>query len=102
VLSDHHAIYEAEDGMVALRLASMIPNLSLVISEVSLPTFGGVDLVKVFKAHDALRHIPFVFLTGGASPNDVHRLISAGARVCLDKSLAPKQILRLVGELTAR
>lgn len=49
LLSDRYAVYEAEDGLMALRLASMIPNLAVVLSEVALPTLDGPDLQKVFK-----------------------------------------------------
>lgn len=79
----------------------MISDLALVVSEVELPTFGGVDLVRLFKSHDALRHIPFVFLTTGASLFDESRLLAAGARRCLSKAQAPKTIVRLLDRLAA-
>ena len=99
LLSDRYAVYEAEDGRMARRLASMIQNLAVVIAEVKLPTLDGLDLAKVWKSHDALKHIPFVFLSAGVSPNDVMRLTACGAREYLDKKLAPRTLARLVGKI---
>jgi CheY-like chemotaxis protein len=99
LLSDRYAVYEAEDGLMALRLASMIPNLSVVLSEVRLPTLDGFDLVKVWKSHDALKHIPFVFLSANTAPNEVFRLKACGATDCLQKGGAPKAIVKLVGKI---
>ncbi len=98
-LSDEFAVYEVEDGLVAIRLATMIPNLALVISEVTLPSFDGLDLAKLFKAHAQLRNVPFVFLSQRATPNDVLRLVSAGARAYVKKSLPPAKIVAEVGTL---
>jgi DNA-binding response OmpR family regulator len=99
-LSDRYAVYEAEDGLMALRLASMIPNLAVVLCEVTVPTLDGPDLARVFRDHALLKHIPFVFLSDRASPNDVLRLVAAGAHDVLKKSLAPQTIVRRVGKIT--
>lgn len=87
--------------MMALRLASMIPNLAVVISEVKLPTLDGLDLAKLFKAHALLENIPFVFLSAGNSPNDVLRFLGAGATRYLSKSLAPRKVVKVVAKLIA-
>lgn len=84
---------------MALRLASMIPNLAIVLSEVKLPTFDGLDLAKLFKTHALLANIPFVFLSTGASPNDVLRFLGAGASRYLSKSLTPKKVVKVVAKL---
>ena len=102
LLTDRYAVYEAEDGLMALRLASMIPNLAVVVSEMELPTLHGLDLAKVFKSHALLTNIPFVFLSTGASANDVHRFLAAGASRYLYKSLKPRTVARIVTKLTAR
>jgi len=93
LLSDRHALYEAEDGLMALTLATMIPDLALVLSAVSLPTIDGVDLVRLFKSRESLWHVPFVFLCPRVSVNDHHRLLFAGARKCLHRELPPHKIV---------
>ena len=96
-LSERFAVYEVEDGLVAIRLATMIPNLAVVVSEVTLPSFDGLDLAKLFKAHAQLRDVPFVFLSQRATPNDVMRLVSAGARGYVPKTQTPAKIVAAVG-----
>jgi DNA-binding NarL/FixJ family response regulator len=73
-----------------------------VISEVKLPSLDGLDLVKLFRAHALLEHIPFVFLSTGASPNDVMRFIGAGATQYLYKSRARKKVVKVVATIAAR
>jgi DNA-binding response OmpR family regulator len=99
VLSERYAVYEAEDGLVALRLATMVPEIALVLSEVKLPTLDGVDLAKLFKAHADLCDVPFVFLGPRASRSEIFRLLSAGARSYVRKSLSPAAVAKVVTRL---
>ncbi len=96
VLSERYAVYEAEDGLVAVRLATMVPEIALVLSEVKLPTLDGVDLAKLFNAHADLRDVPFVFLGARASRSEICRLLSTGARSYIRKSLSPASIAKVV------
>jgi CheY-like chemotaxis protein len=101
LLSERYAVWEAEDGLMALRLAAMLPDLAAVIAEVRLPSLDGPDLLKIWKAHARLRAIPFVFLTSAASPNDALRLRAAGASDVVPKRLASRTVVRTIARLVS-
>jgi len=61
-LEKFYHIYEAENGEVALAIAtSKIPDL--IISDVMMPGMNGIELCKLLKDRFETSHIPFVILS---------------------------------------
>jgi CheY-like chemotaxis protein len=46
----------------------------LILCDVDMPEMDGGDLSKALYASDELRHVPVLFLTGLATPEDLKRL----------------------------
>lgn len=62
VFEKDYYIYEAEDGLAALELAtSNIPDL--IISDVMMPVMNRVELCRAIKERFETSHIPFIILS---------------------------------------
>lgn len=53
---------EAEDGAQALAALKETPDIDLVVSDWSMPTMNGIDLLKAIRADGQLSHLPFLML----------------------------------------
>jgi len=53
--------------------------IDLIILDIGLPWINGLELAKLLKEHEDLKHIPLVFVSGKTSDFDVKRGFEAGA-----------------------
>jgi two-component system aerobic respiration control protein ArcA len=53
--------------------------IDLIILDIGLPWINGLELAKLLKEHEDLKHIPLVFVSGKTSEFDVKRGFEAGA-----------------------
>lgn len=53
--------------------------IDLIILDVGLPWINGLELAKLLKEHEDLKHIPLIFVSGKTSEFDVKRGFEAGA-----------------------
>src|ERR1700738_4267049 len=67
ILCDYAPLRFATSGHVALKLArESLPDL--VILDVEMPEFSGLDICKAFKSDPALAGVPIIFITSHESP----------------------------------
>ena len=69
-------ILVATDGMRALELTDS--RVDLVITEWTLPTMSGLELVKRLRANPEVSKVPVLMLTGRNGKDDVLEAMSAG------------------------
>jgi two-component system chemotaxis response regulator CheY len=96
-------VHEAENGAVALRQATIQP-LDLIISDFNMPVMDGLALLRAVRAHQAIRKLPFILLTGRGDKELVVKAAQAGVNNYLVKPFTP-QVLRekieqVLGKLT--
>lgn len=78
VFSKEFNILQATDGSEALTLAQQyLPDL--IISDISMPGLGGMDLCRHIKDTPALSHIPLILLTASTATETRLKGIEAGA-----------------------
>lgn len=53
--------------------------IDLIILDIGLPWINGLELAKLLKEHEDLKHIPLIFVSGKTSEFDVKRGFEAGA-----------------------
>jgi signal transduction histidine kinase len=88
-------VYEAANGMEALRVASTVsPDMALI--DIGLPDLDGYELARRLKAEAATRGVRLVALTGYGGPEDRRRALAAGFDEHIAKPVAAAALERLI------
>ena len=87
----------AEQGSIGLELArGRRPDLILL--DLHLPDFPGWEVLAALQADPRTRAIPTIIVSADATPNQVDRLLKAGARDYLTKPLNVRELMAILHE----
>ncbi len=84
-------------GEEGLRLARQ-HHPDLILLDLHLPDVRGDEVLRRLQAHAETAGIPVVMLSADATPNQIQRLLAAGAEAYLTKPIDVYQLLRLLDE----
>jgi two-component system response regulator len=73
----------------------------LILLDLKLPKLSGLDLLKLVRAKDALRHIPVILLTSSNEERDVSDSYSAGANSYVQKPVDYDAFIETVRQVGA-
>jgi PAS domain S-box-containing protein len=76
----------AMDGITGLEMARQNPP-DLILLDLNLPDINGKEVLGRLQQSDLTRGVPVVIISADATPNQVDRLIAAGAKAYLTKPL---------------
>ena len=90
------AIEIAHDGFEAgLKVESFRPHALLL--DLMMPGMDGIEVCRRLRARPTLNHVRIVAMTGFPSPENVERIMTAGADACLPKPLDSERLLAELG-----
>jgi len=90
-----HAVYEASDGIEALRNArELLPDL--IILDLHMPMLDGFGVLQELRRDRSFAATPIVALTASAMQGDRERALTAGFTSYIDK---PISLIALRGEI---
>jgi two-component system cell cycle response regulator len=69
----------------------------IVLLDVMMPGMDGFEVCRRLRARPTLNHVRIVAMTGFPSPENVERIMTAGADACLPKPLDPERLLAELG-----
>jgi two-component system, chemotaxis family, chemotaxis protein CheY len=92
-----HRVVEACDGAEGLRMVES-ERPDLVITDVSMPGQGGLEVCRLIRADAAHAHVPVVILTAGTHVSEMDAR-AAGASAYLTKPFSPAALLDVVSAL---
>lgn len=75
---------------------------SLVLLDLQLPDMPGDEVLRRLREDPRTSQIPVVVISADASPGQVQRMLSAGARTYLTKPIDVRELLRILDETVAR
>lgn len=81
----------AEDGYAGIELAK-IRKPDLIILDIMMPYFNGIEVCKKLKADYSIKDIPVVFLSVLAQKEDIAMGKEAGAEFFLTKPYDPEKL----------
>jgi CheY-like chemotaxis protein len=86
----------AENGFEAgLKVKSFQPNV--VLLDLMMPELNGFQVCTMLKNDPTTKHIRVVAMTGYPSPENVQRILAAGAQACLTKPLDVPALMTALG-----
>jgi signal transduction histidine kinase len=91
ILAEDFSVGVAENGRVALELASAAPP-DVIVSDVMMPEMDGFELVGHLKRDVKLRSIPVLLLTARSSGGELAEGLRIGADDYLGKPFAPTEL----------
>lgn len=97
-LVDGLSVHVCESGERALEL---LPQLQpdLVLLDVMMPGTDGPTTLRHMRANPALAHLPVIFVTAKAMPQEVARFRALGAAAVIPKPFDPMQLGRQVTKI---
>lgn len=96
ILKDDFEILEAEDGEIAWDKLQAAPEVTLVMSDLSMPNLDGLGLLKKIResSHAHLQDLPVIIVTGAEDDDGSKKTaLSAGASDFLTKPFESIQLL---------
>jgi two-component system cell cycle response regulator DivK len=86
------------DSRTALdRARAFSPDL--VITDIQLPHVSGLDLIRMIRNDDKLRHIPIMAVTAYSARGDEERIRAAGAQAYVSKPISVVKFAQTVDQL---
>ncbi|SFF13819.1 hybrid sensor histidine kinase/response regulator [Spirosoma endophyticum] len=68
----------------------------LILCDVMMPGMNGYQVLESIRAHRSLSHVPFIFLTARAEPDDLRQGMVSGADDYLIKPFTSKDLLKSI------
>lgn len=96
ILSKTYEVLEANDGKVAKTLL-MMSSFDLIISDIQMPHFNGVDLLTWVKSEK--KNIPIILMTGFAQILETRKAHELGADDFLAKPFKEEELLEKVRKI---
>lgn len=72
-------IFEAENGMEALKILDKEPDVDLVLMDIMMPVMDGYETMRRIKGDDRFTNLPIIALTAKAMKGDREECLDAGA-----------------------
>lgn len=76
------------------RLQQAPPDLLLM--DISMPNFNGLDLCRVIRQDSALRHLPVLMVSGHQDPHTQELAFAAGAEDFITKPISSAEVVRRI------
>jgi two-component system chemotaxis response regulator CheY len=95
-------ITEADDGETAWPLleagaTGKTPAFQLIVSDWNMPKLTGLGLLKKVRAHEAMKNLPFLFVTAEAEKHQIIEAIQAGVSNYITKPFTPATMKEKLG-----
>ena len=94
-------IIESDDGSTALEVLQR-EKIDLVISDWNMPKMTGLELLKVLKADDALKHIPFLMVTAEAQQENIIEAVKSGVSNYIVKPYTAETLSQKINQIFSK
>lgn len=95
---DGYRVLAVSDG-TQLSLVLDDEPVDLIILDIGLPWVNGYELAEMMKAHEDLKQIPLIFVSGRTSTEDIKRGFAVGADDFIKKPFDIEKIKKTVSTL---
>lgn len=98
----HNHLNIVEDGEQAIAFLHRIdpyahaPEPNLVLLDLNLPRRGGLEVLRLIKTHEALKHIPVVIFTSSQAEDDIMNAYNLYANCYITKPIDLEQFTKSI------
>jgi two-component system aerobic respiration control protein ArcA len=96
--NEGYRVLAAADGTQLSTVLDDAP-VDLIMLDIGLPWINGFELAEMMKAHEDLKEIPLIFLSGRTSEADVKKGFDVGADDYIKKPFDIEKVKRTVNTL---
>ncbi len=94
-----YTVLTAFDGDAGLQVIRGNPDASLVFLDIMLPKIHGIDVLRILKNDEHVKHIPVVLLSNLGEESIINEAMAHGARDYIKKVyISPQQLGECVKE----
>ena len=90
-----YEVYTAEDGTRGIYMA-LLHRPDLILCDVCMPGLSGYELLDFLHNNEALKGIPFIFLTALADHNDLKKGFDLGANAYIIKPFTEDELMEAI------
>jgi CheY-like chemotaxis protein len=80
-----HIVSSAEEAAAILETKK----IDVIVTDLMMPNFNGVDLIKAVREADYTRHIPIIVFTSGGNMELIEKAAMSGANEIMQKHTTP-------------
>ncbi len=89
-------VIDAVDGKDALDKLSRAPDVSMIVTDLSMPNVDGIGLIRAVRGGNSHKFIPIVMLTTESLESKKQEGKAAGATGWIVKPFRPEQLVAVV------
>mgnify|MGYP001301394046 FL=1 len=94
-------VVEAENGKQVLDLLKK-EQIELIVSDWIMPEMTGIEFLKLCKADDNLKKIPFIMVTAEAQKGNIMEAIKSGVDNYIVKPFTPEKLQEAINKAIQR
>ena len=94
-------ISEAINGKIALEKLKN-EKFDLLFCDWNMPGMLGIDLLKIIRADDKLKDLPFVMVTAEAMPENIIQAVKAGVTSYIEKPFSAETVSQELNKIFGR
>ncbi len=102
IFEDTYEVLEAKNGIEALETLYSVPNIEILILDISMPELDGFGVMAVMHEDAALRDIPTVVVTASEDSDTQIGALEGGAVDVLTKPINPLIVMHRIKNIIAR
>jgi CheY-like chemotaxis protein len=100
-VTDGEQVIEYLEGKGRFSNRSVYPLPALLVLDLRMPRFSGLEVLEWLAKQSAERQVPVVVFTGSAAPGEINRAYALGAETCLIKPQNPEDMVLVAQSLEA-
>ena len=95
ILRDVGEIFEAEDGLEGVKMATKIEP-DIILMDIALPKMSGIEAFHKIRTYDTLKQVPIIAVTASALESEKANVLSHGFSDFIAKPVSPSDLIETI------
>lgn len=99
---NNYEVISASDGKKAFEILEKQKDFDLIISDIMLPYYNGLEILSKIRTDSDIRHIPVVMISSDGNEDIISECLSAGADDYIKKPIMASELIVRIKKLIDR